>query len=235
MLKSIPPSPSQVAYELWETVLSLILCYCCTTTAFLLLLFKLERPVADYDLAKASQLDLRTNINAFRTTQHGWLMLAALCLSSGVCTMHYTGMAAMRSIAESRYNFHVVALSCVIAFVASAVALYCFFVLPISRCLLMPTALLFGLAVCGMHYTGMYGVEYTVHSAHMELQPKGPWLVQGEHVVRSALFFGGVVNTAILAYSCQVYEASLQEVAQHAATLVTAIRRGDSGYSWSMR
>ncbi|WP_218024512.1 MHYT domain-containing protein [Nocardia lijiangensis] len=72
----------------------------------------------------------------------------------GVAAMHYVGMFAMKSSATIRYDLAMVALSVAIAVVAATVALW--FTLRVNGFLATTgAAAIMGLAVCGMHYTGM--------------------------------------------------------------------------------
>ncbi|MCU1640559.1 MAG: putative rane protein [Nocardia sp.] len=72
----------------------------------------------------------------------------------GVAAMHYLGMHAMHSGAHIEYRPPLVALSIVIAVVAATAALW--FMLHVQGFFAsIGTALVMGVAVCGMHYTGM--------------------------------------------------------------------------------
>jgi NO-binding membrane sensor protein with MHYT domain len=85
-----------------------------------------------------------------------WAKLAAagICMGLGVTGMHYLGMAAVMMAAYTTYNMNLVAASLLIAIVASVVALWLAFNLR-GRVQMVGSALVMGLAVCGMHYTGM--------------------------------------------------------------------------------
>ncbi|MET7768278.1 MHYT domain-containing protein [Nocardia sp. NPDC005366] len=72
----------------------------------------------------------------------------------GVAGMHYTGMYAMKSDAAVTYDAGLVALSVLIAVVAATAALW--FTLRIDGAFAtVGAALIMGVAVSGMHYTGM--------------------------------------------------------------------------------
>ncbi|WP_327117887.1 hypothetical protein OHB12_08845 [Nocardia sp. NBC_01730] len=72
----------------------------------------------------------------------------------GVAAMHYLGMYAMNTDAIVGYELGTVMLSLVIAVVAATAALW--FMLHVHGILAtIGAALIMGLAVCGMHYTGM--------------------------------------------------------------------------------
>lgn len=88
--------------------------------------------------------------------QRNWrnLLLAGTFTGVGVAAMHYTGMAAMRLPARMTYSPQLFALSVVIAIVAATAALWAALNLSGARATL-GAALIMGVAVSGMHYTGM--------------------------------------------------------------------------------
>ena len=88
------------------------------------------------------------------------ILFAATLLGAGICTMHYLGMAAMKMDGQIRYIPSVFFLSVLIAMAVSVVALLIAFSLAhkIYKHLFafkIIAALIMGLAICGMHYTGM--------------------------------------------------------------------------------
>ncbi len=98
------------------------------------------------------------------------LIMAALLMGSGISLMHYTGMAAMIMPATTTYNPGIVALSTLIAISASFVAMWLAihqkkYHLTNSPVIKLASSLVLGLAISGMHYTGMAGVNF---------QPTGP-------------------------------------------------------------
>src|SRR5262249_3871729 len=97
------------------------------------------------------------------------LAIGALLLGIGICGMHYTGMAAMQMDADLRYIPGPFFLSFAIAVVASALALGVAFTLArkVSRhryLLQIIAAFILGAGICGMHYTGMAGAVFLMHS-----------------------------------------------------------------------
>jgi NO-binding membrane sensor protein with MHYT domain len=86
------------------------------------------------------------------------LISAGVYMGLGVAGMHYLGMAAMLMAADTSYDGGLVVLSVVIAIVASIAALWLAFNLrgPLQ---MVGSALVMGVAVCGMHYTGMAAVD----------------------------------------------------------------------------
>jgi diguanylate cyclase (GGDEF)-like protein len=96
------------------------------------------------------------------------LAMGALLMGAGVAVMHYTGMAAMRMSPAIQYNHALVALSVVIAVVASGAALWLAFRLRqhTSRVKLLRagSAVIMGFAITGMHYTGMAAAQMPANS-----------------------------------------------------------------------
>jgi NO-binding membrane sensor protein with MHYT domain len=82
------------------------------------------------------------------------LFLAGIFTGVGVAAMHYTGMAAMRLPVRMTYSPELFALSVVIAIVATTAALWAALNLKGAGAAL-GAALIMGVAVSGMHYTGM--------------------------------------------------------------------------------
>jgi NO-binding membrane sensor protein with MHYT domain len=88
------------------------------------------------------------------------LLFAGVLMGLGVAGMHYLGMAAMLTSALVSYDGGLVALSVGIAIVASMAALWLAFNLR-GKLQMLGSALVMGVAVCGMHYTGMAAMELT--------------------------------------------------------------------------
>jgi NO-binding membrane sensor protein with MHYT domain len=86
------------------------------------------------------------------------LPLGGILTGLGVALMHYTGMAAMIMQAKITYDPTLFAASLVIAVVAATVALWLAFNLR-GNLQRFGSAIVMGIAVCGMHYTGMYAVR----------------------------------------------------------------------------
>ncbi len=87
------------------------------------------------------------------------LVVAGFIVGLGVAAMHYTGMFAMQLQANFSWNWEYIAASLVIAITASIVALWLsVYVKKMWQMVL--SALVMGVAVCGMHYTGMAAVSF---------------------------------------------------------------------------
>ena len=90
------------------------------------------------------------------------LLLGGLIIGLGVNSMHYLGMAAIRVQASLTYNPVLVAASVVIAVIAGTAALWAALRLDTLWSTLI-ASLIMGVAVSGMHYTGMAALQ--VHAA----------------------------------------------------------------------
>ena len=120
--------PLPVSYDIGLTALSLVVAIFVTGVGF-------------YVISRQSASPLR-------------LVLSGIFMGLGIAGMHYTGMAAMRGHAELSYAPLFVALSLVIAIGASTVALWVAFrTTDLGQKLV--AAVVMGLAISGMHYTGM--------------------------------------------------------------------------------
>lgn len=97
------------------------------------------------------------------------LCVGALLMGAGVCSMHYTGMAAMRMMPPIHYIPSLFVLSCAIAVAASGAALWIAFRLrdrqKHTRTLRAGAAVVMGIAIAGMHYTGMAAAEFPADSS----------------------------------------------------------------------
>lgn len=102
------------------------------------------------------------------------LLCGTLILGAGVVVMHYLGMYALLIEPQPKWNALLVALSVLIAFAASGLALWLAFHLRQGDHHLMLmrglASLVMGIAIAGMHYVGMAAAEFS-HSSMM--QPHG--------------------------------------------------------------
>lgn len=116
-----------VGYDIGLTLLSLVIAIALTAVGFHL---------------------VEGRLNAVR------LVAAGFIVGAGVVAMHYTGMAAVVLPGRLVYDPLLVAASCVIAVVAATAALY--LALSVRRTgPKLAAAAIMGIAICGMHYTGM--------------------------------------------------------------------------------
>jgi NO-binding membrane sensor protein with MHYT domain len=132
MLAFVLPMP--MSYDIDMTVLSLVLAIVVTSGGF-------------YVISRQPVSPLR-------------LGLSGTFMGLGIVAMHYTGMAAMRGHAHIRYDRLFVALSVVIAIGAATAALWLAF-RTTKRWQKIGAAFVMGLAISGMHYTGMRAATFT--------------------------------------------------------------------------
>lgn len=98
------------------------------------------------------------------------LPLGGTVTGLGVAAMHYLGMAAMNTGATMEYGTGLVLLSILIAVVAATAALW--FTLHVQGWgSTVGAAMIMGVAVCGMHYTGM--ASMSAHHAEHSGVPQG--------------------------------------------------------------
>lgn len=86
------------------------------------------------------------------------LIVAGAILGMGVCAMHYLGMHSMHFGGFFLWNWGMVLLSMLIAFVAATAGLWLAFKTNAIPTRLM-ASMVMGLAVCAMHYTGMAAAD----------------------------------------------------------------------------
>lgn len=135
--------PLPVNYDVWITLLSLI----CAIIASGIALWLLSRSVSDWRL----------------------LLGGGVCMGTAIAWMHYTGMAAMQLPASITYDLGIVGLSVAIAISASFAALWLAFQLqkqPLETRFAqkLGSALIMGIAISGMHYTGMGATHFMPNS-----------------------------------------------------------------------
>ncbi|MEB8478918.1 bifunctional diguanylate cyclase/phosphodiesterase [Cronobacter malonaticus] len=108
------------------------------------------------------------------------LIPGSLVLGCGIAAMHYTGMAALLVEPGIVWAWGWVALSVVIALLASVAALWLTFRLrqDVGHVALMRAgaAIIMGIAIAGMHYTGMMAANFPshTHATHMGVNTR--WL-----------------------------------------------------------
>jgi diguanylate cyclase (GGDEF)-like protein len=95
------------------------------------------------------------------------LIAGAAAMGCGICALHYIGMAALSMTLPIDWNPWLVAASATIAVSASAVALLIFFWLRTASparafSYQLAAAVVMGIAISGMHYTGMAAARFPV-------------------------------------------------------------------------
>lgn len=156
--------------------------------------------------AMALQLASRENFGTAR------LALGALVMGAGISGMHYIGMAAMEMAPGIVWSPLLVALSVLIAVVASATALLIFKLLrrvqPGQRLpYQLAASFVMAVAICGMHYTGMAAASFTTGSVCLSAGELG-----GPGLTALVLMATGMLLVSTLFTS--ILDARLQATAQ---------------------
>ena len=150
-------------------------------------------------------------------------VLSGTFMGLGIVAMHYTGMAAMRMPASVQYSRLLVALSVVVAIGAAIVALWL-----AGRQHDFPrkaiAAIAMGLAISGMHYTGMAAATFTGVAA------TGPALNHAslEQTQLALAISGATILLLCLALAGAFYD---RRIAQLVEREVTAVRRAEHQFS----
>jgi NO-binding membrane sensor protein with MHYT domain len=98
-----------------------------------------------------------------KSRQNFRILTGGIIAGLGVAAMHYTGMAAMHLNGEVSYSTTRVGMSIGIAVVAASVALW-LAVTVRKPIIIFVSALVMGVAVNGMHFTGMTAMSVTEHA-----------------------------------------------------------------------
>lgn len=146
------------------------------------------------------------------------LATAGAAMGLGICLMHYVGMAAMRLAAVPQYDAVLVLASGLVAVGASTAALR-LTLRDRSAPERAAGAMVLGLAIAGMHYTGMAAVSFTpsAHSAHVAMSD----------VPQQALALGVAVCTLLLlalALTAAMFDRRIEAMASREAE---ALRRSE--------
>jgi NO-binding membrane sensor protein with MHYT domain len=100
------------------------------------------------------------------------LLVAGVLLGLGVAVMHYLGMYGVKINGYIRWDYSIVAISIVIAIAAATAALWLSFA-GSSPQLRFVAAVVMGIAVCSMHYTGMAAAEFICTTPNLNVLPQG--------------------------------------------------------------
>ena len=131
------------------------------------------------------------------------LAAGALAIGGGICVMHYAGMAAIPLAPGIVWDPGLVAASAAVAVLASAAALGIFHWLrrPAVRGRMLVqsgAALLMGLAICGMHYTGMAAAGFPAGAVCLSTDALATQSLGGAVVLASAGLLAVTLFTSML-------------------------------------
>lgn len=137
----------------------------------------------------------------------------------GVAAMHYTGMSAIVINAEVSYDTTTVLVSIAIAVVASTAALW--FTREVSGPLaVLGASLVMGLAVTGMHYTGMHAMSVTLNQG-------APLIADNSEDLIMSLIVGGAGFSVLLVFLLALTSPD-EERREEAELLERVLRRAES-------
>lgn len=170
------------AYSLWETVVSLVAAV-------------VGSAVALAYVARAPE-------------RFGRILGAGALLGMGVVVMHYLGMVGLKISGYILWDYGVIAASAGIAVLTATAALWLAFhtVGAIAR---VGAALVMGVAVCVMHYTGMAAASF-ICTADPHLAPQGFGYISPAQLPAIVSFVALTTAAMIVVY--QLYEDSAQDV-----------------------
>ena len=127
------------------------------------------------------------------------LLLGGLVMGSGIAAMHYIGMAALRMAPGIDYDPFWLAASLLVALLTATAALWLAHRLRTRRKWRLLAALIMGLAITGMHYTGMAAARFAEGSVCMAVGNNAlPPDVLAAVVIASTLAVLGVALLAAL-------------------------------------
>ncbi|HEY8832942.1 MAG TPA: PAS domain S-box protein [Gemmatimonadaceae bacterium] len=123
------------------------------------------------------------------------IVLGGITMGSGIAGMHYIGMASMRVEASRSYTAPIVAVSVLIAMLASFASLWLALKFRSDnsrrgRLLKILSAVVMGLAISGMHYTGMAGAHFSAGGAFAR---SGDYLLASGQFGQAVLAFGVLI------------------------------------------
>ena len=182
--------------------------------------YDLPLTVASFALAATSGLALIKALSRPHLSALNYVV-AATSIGLGIASMHYVGMAAMRSEAIAYYHGDRLLLSVFIAMAASLAALLLARHLRdehhrFDRLIKISAALVMGLAIVSMHFTGMWALELAVsHANHLPTQMADNRLQLGLTIaIIALLIFGSCASAAIADKKLQRKERDLRQVSE---------------------
>ncbi|MGQ2980236.1 MAG: MHYT domain-containing protein [Polaromonas sp.] len=131
----------------------------------------------------------------------GRMLVAGALLGMSVVVMHYLGMYGMKFGGYIQWDYALIAASIAIAIVAATAALWLAFNTA-TLATRFGAALVMGVAVCAMHYTGMAAAEFVCTTANRSAIPQGFGYVSSfsisSLVIIAALSMGFLIAMSML-------------------------------------
>jgi two-component system, cell cycle sensor histidine kinase and response regulator CckA len=153
----------------------------------------------------------------------GTFLPAGVLMGGAIAGMHYIGMASMRTDAALTYHATIVALSIAIAVGASLAALWLAFRFRSDRSrrgvlLKMGSAIIMGIAIAGMHYTGMSALRFAAGA---------PVRHGGAQLLATGELGGAVALSAILILVLALIGAVIDRNLQSRAAFTEQLRQSE--------
>jgi PAS domain S-box-containing protein len=209
-------SAKDLAHKLWFTGGALMMGLAIWTMHFIgMLALKMPMPMT-YDeslvalsiLAAVAGAGIAFAIMNRKTLDWIHMCAGSMAMGLAISAMHYTGMASMQMSAVVKYDLLLFGLSVLIAITASAAALWIAFRMRRDKPEIwfwqkVGSAIVMGVAISGMHYTGMAAAHY-YHTGNMvstfnAIPAVGPFKL-GDLLIAASILFG----LALLLLSAQI-------------------------------
>lgn len=164
-----------------------------------------------------------------RHNQLSWmnLLFGTTMLGSSIVAMHYIGMSSLRINTPIYWYLAPIIISVLIAYISSGVALWLAFHLRNNNSGVLirrfQAALIMGIAIAGMHYTGMYAAHF-----HLDMQPipggiptqrLTVWVFVFTLAVLGGNLFGGMIESQMrvsrIAHKLKQTNEELRQMAMH--------------------
>lgn len=173
------------------------------------------------------------------------IISGGILLGLGICSMHYTGMAAMKMDGIIRYIPSLFALSVLIAILSAIAALEIAFALArhggrYRYLYQLGAAFVLGAGICGMHYTGMLGAVF-VPDANCRYDPNQDFDKLALSVAGITLLIlslplaAGIYRKAQMEYQLQSSESKLRAMMDNALDAVIAMDQDGKITEWNRR
>ena len=165
------------------------------------------------------------------------LLGGGVSMGLAIAWMHYTGMSAIHCQVSIHYDLKLVGLSIVIAISASLTALWLAFRLreqTVQKWQQIGSAVVMGIAISGMHYTGMVAAHFTARTGAPMAVPVEPALVLNPAwlavciAIATLLILGGTLLISLFDQQManqNLRQQMLQESAKRERTISNVVQR----------
>lgn len=110
-------------------------------------------------LASFTALELAGRVASATRWRPLWLIGGSLAMGSGIWSMHFVGMSAFSLPVPITYDLWLTVYSWIAAVLVSALALLTIARARLTVASVLTAAVLMGVGICAMHYTGMYAMQ----------------------------------------------------------------------------